>query len=233
MELHGKVSVVTGAGSGVGWFVAERLRTAGATVIAVDVVRDDGITEADVASESGRATVVRAAEAAGGADVLVNNAGGWSTGGAQYPDADPARWRAAMDLDLLAPMGLLQMLLSGLRDGHGAVVNVASSAGVETTAYGSPEYAAAKAGLIRFTTSVADWRERYGVRVNCVVPGWVGLERAHNELLVMSAHERATMPALVPPELIADQVVRLLRDDSLAGRVVTMLDGDLEPVLLQ
>jgi NAD(P)-dependent dehydrogenase (short-subunit alcohol dehydrogenase family) len=233
MELHAKVSVVTGAGSGVGWFVAERLRAAGATVIAVDIVPDDGITEADVASGNGRAAVVRAAEAAGGADVLVNNAGGWSTGGAQYPDAEPARWRAAMDLDLLAPMRLVQMLLPGLRDGNGAVVNVASSAGVETTAYGSPEYAAAKAGLIRFTTSVADWRERYGVRVNCVVPGWIGLERARNELSAMPANERATVPALVPPELIAEQVIRLLCDDSLTGRVVTMLDGDHDPVLLQ
>lgn len=232
MELRAKVCVVTGAGSGVGWFVAERLRAAGATVIAVDLVPGDGITEADVVSDSGRAEVVRAVEAAGGVDVLVNNAGGWSTGGAQYPEAEPARWRAAMDLDLLAPMSLAQMLLPGLSEGHGAVVNVASSAGVETTAYGSPEYAAAKAGLIRFTTSVADWRERYGVRVNCVVPGWVGLERARNEVSAMPGDEQATVPALVPPKLIAEQVVRLLSDDSLAGRVVTILDGDHDPVLL-
>lgn len=230
MELHGKVSVITGARSGVGWFIAERLRAVGATVIAVDVVPGEGITEADVASESGRATVLEAAEAAGGADVLVNNAGGWSTGGMQYPDAGAARWRTAMDLNLLAPMELIQRLSPGLRGG-GAVVNVASSAGVETTAYGSPEYAAAKAGLIRFTTSVADWRERYGIRVNCVVPGWVGLERAHDELAAMPASERATMPVLVPPDLIVEQVLRLLSDDSLAGRVVTMLDGDDDAVL--
>lgn len=112
-------------------------------------------------------------------------------------------------------------------------MNIASSAGVQTTAYCSPEYGAAKAGPIRFTTSVADWRERYGVRVNCVVPAWIGLERAHDQRAVMTPAERANAPALVPPELIAAQVLRLARDESLAGRVVSMLTGDQEPVLLQ
>lgn len=99
------------------------------------------------------------------------------------------------------------------------------------SAYRSPEYAAAKAGLVRFTTSVADWRERYGVRVNCIVPGWVGLARAVDELAALPEEERAQAPALVPPEAIADQVLRLVTDDSLAGRVVTMLDAE-DPVLL-
>ncbi|MGH3497634.1 MAG: SDR family NAD(P)-dependent oxidoreductase [Nocardioidaceae bacterium] len=232
MELYGKVAVVTGAGSGLGWFIAEALRAAGATVIAVAIVPGEGITTADVANEGGRAGVLQAAEAAGGADVLVNNAGSWSAGGAQFPDAEPARWRAAIELDLLAPMALIQLLMPGLLRGRGAVVNVASSAGVEMTPYGSPEYGAAKAGLIRFTTSVGDWHERYGVRVNCVVPGWVGLERARDELAAMPVSERAATPALVRPEMIAEQVARLLCDDSLSGRVVTMLDGDHDPILL-
>jgi len=90
--------------------------------------------------------VSEAADAAGGADVLDNNAGGWSLGGAQFPDAEPARWRAAIELDLVAPMELTQLLLPGLGRGGGAVVNIASSADVESGAYGSPHYAAARPG---------------------------------------------------------------------------------------
>lgn len=223
--------MVTGAASGLGRLIAEALREAGSTVVAVDIDPGERICVADVATDQGRASVLEAAESLGGADVLVNNAGGWSTGGAQFPDAEPGSWRAAVELDLVAPMALTQLLLPGLRRGHGAVVNVASSAGVGTTAYASPEYAAAKAGLVRFTTSVADWRERYGVRVNCVVPGWIGLARAYEELAAMPARTRAATPALVPPGLVVSQIVRLLRDDSLSGRVVTMLDGDHDPVL--
>ncbi len=233
MELDGKVAVVTGGASGLGWFVVEALRGAGARVIVADLRPAEGVTVADVATETGRAAVLAAAQGAGGLDVLVNNAGGWSVGGAQFPDAEPAAWRAAIELNLLAPMALTQQALPALRRGRGAVVNIASSAGVQTTAYGSPEYGTAKAALIRFTTAVADWRERYGVRVNCVVPGWIGLERAHDERAAMPPAERATAPALIPPEEIAAQVLRLARDESLAGRVVGMFDGDQEPVLRQ
>jgi len=60
----------------------------------------------------------------------------------------------------------------------------------------------------------------------------IGLDRAHDQVAAMTRAERANAPALVPPEAIAVQVVRLARDESLAGRVVTMLDGDREPVLL-
>jgi NAD(P)-dependent dehydrogenase (short-subunit alcohol dehydrogenase family) len=233
MDLDGKVAVVTGGASGLGWFVAGALRRSGAHVIVADLRAAEGATVADIATETGRATVLARTQDAGGLDVLVNNAGGWSAGGTQYPDADPAAWRTALELNLVAPMALTQLALPALSRGQGAVVNIASSAGVESSAYGSPEYAASKAALIRFTTAVADWRDRYGVRVNCVVPGWVGLERAHRDLAAMSSAERATAPTLVPPETIAAQALQLIQDESLAGRVVSMLDGDHEPVLLQ
>lgn len=231
-DLDGRVAVVTGGCSGLGWFVAESLRDGGARVIVADLEPAEGVTVADVATADGRKAVMAAAQAEGELSILVNNAGGWSPGGAQFPDAEPAAWRHAIELNLLAPMALTQLALPCLATGGGAVVNVASSAGVETSAYGSPEYAAAKAGLIRFTTAVADWRERYGVRVNGVVPGWIGLERAIAQRTELSSAERANTPALVPPEAITAQVLRLVRDESLAGRVVTMLDGDKEPVLL-
>jgi hypothetical protein len=64
-----------------------------------------------------------------------------------------------------------------------------------------------------------------GVRVNCVVSHWIGLERAHEELAVMSPEERAAAPPFADPEGIAEAVVLLVEDESLAGRVVEMRGG--------
>lgn len=61
---------------------------------------------------------------------------------------------------------------------RGAVVNIGSSGGIGDDAYGSPEYGAAKAGVRRFTASLS---ARHDVRVMAVVPGWIGLDRAHQE----------------------------------------------------
>lgn len=78
MELRGRVSVVTGQGPAWGWFVAEGMRAAGASVIAFDIVPGEGILAADVASERGRATVGEVAEAVAGAGV--ETTAQWVTG---------------------------------------------------------------------------------------------------------------------------------------------------------
>ena len=101
----------------------------------------------------------------------------------------------------------------------GVVVSIASSAGYEDGPHPSAEYAAAKAGLIRFTTA---FRERDGLRVACVVPGWILTERAQTELAAMTEEERAAAETPVTIEAIADVVVELIRDDGSAGRVVVL-----------
>jgi NAD(P)-dependent dehydrogenase (short-subunit alcohol dehydrogenase family) len=236
VDLAGRVAIVTGGAAGLGLFVVRRLADEGAVVVAVDV--DEGAlaaTEAGsevafvrgdvrVAADLERA-VAFAVERFGGLDVLVNNAGGISRG-VQWPDASALEWRATLDLNLTGPMLATQLALEPMRArGGGAVVNIASSAGMGLMPYDSPEYGAAKAGLIRFTACVASLRESMGVRVNCIAPHWIGLERAHEELAAMSPAERAAAPPFVEPSAIADAVVWLVRDESLAGRVVEMRGG--------
>ncbi|MEN3285638.1 MAG: galactose dehydrogenase [Solirubrobacteraceae bacterium] len=236
MELRGAVAIVTGGAAGLGLVVVRRLVAEGCAVVVADVVsgalaaREGGSRvefvrcDVRVGADLERA-VAFAVERFGGLDVVVNNAGGVSRG-AQWPEASALEWRATLDLNLSAPMLLTQLALEPMRArGGGAVVNVASSAGLGLTPYDSPEYGAAKAGLIRFTASVAGLRESVGVRVNCVVPHWIGLERAHAELAAMSAAERAAAPPFVDPEAIAETVAWLARSDSLAGRVVEMRGG--------
>ena len=106
------------------------------------------------------------------------------------------------------------------------VVNIASSAGITSDAYASPEYGAAKAGLIRFTTSLGDLGERMNVRVNCVVPHWIGTDRAYGELERMTAAERAAAERFVPMADVAAAVIAFVHDDALAGRVVVLRGGE-------
>jgi NAD(P)-dependent dehydrogenase (short-subunit alcohol dehydrogenase family) len=242
VELRGAVAIVTGGAAGLGEFVVRRLVGEDALVVAVDVddgalaarelgsrvefVRGDVRVGADV-----ERVIAFAVQRFGGLDVLVNNAGGVSRG-AQWPDASALEWRATLDLNLTGPMLATQLALEPMRArGGGAVVNIASSAGLGLAPYDSPEYGAGKAGLIRFTASVASLRESMGVRVNCIAPHWIGLERAHEELAAMSAEERAAAPPFVDPEAIADAVVWLVRDESLAGRVVEMRGGEARRLL--
>jgi NAD(P)-dependent dehydrogenase (short-subunit alcohol dehydrogenase family) len=87
-------------------------------------------------------------------------------------------------------------------------------------------YAAAKAGLIRFTSTLSGLRERMNVRVNCVVPDWIATERAREELARMRPAERAATPAPRPPEEVAGAVIEFVRNEDLTGRVMVMWPGE-------
>src|SRR5215218_3609370 len=180
MDLAGRRALVTGGGGGLGAVIAAALAARGVHVIAADADREaarstaatlDGIAvHADLSSDQG---VEAIAAATTDLDVLVNCAGGWGSAPARYPQASPEEWDAVLTLNLRSPMRLLQYFRPALaRSPIGAAVNISSSAGIDTTAYESPEYGVAKAGLIRLTTATADWEQ---VRVSCIVPGWIGL----------------------------------------------------------
>ena len=238
MDLRDKVAIVTGGAAGAGQAMVRRLADEGAIVVVADVddaagrraldtlgaasfVRTDVRVDGDVEHMVGFAE-----ERHGGVDILVNNAGGWGPT-ANYPYASALQWGSTLDLNLRAPMLATQLVLEPMRRrGGGAVVNVASTGGVGLAPYESPEYGAAKAGLIRFTTSLAYARDETGVRVNCVVPDWIATDRAMGELAAMTPEARAAEAPLVDPDELADAVVELLRDDSLAGRVVLLPRGE-------
>ena len=224
MEIAGRTALVTGAGIGTGRAIALALAAEGADVIASDVDETGG--HETVAMCGGHARFVKADltvadelrrlidEAA--PTILVNNAGGGGHIPPHFPDATPDEWGATLDLNLHAPILATQLALARMRQaGGGAIVNVASTAGLGSEQYQSPEYGAAKAGLIRFTSAVGAIE---GVRVNCIVPDWVATER-------VTAEERATTPPPIPLATVAAGVIRLIRDDSLAGRALLLWRG--------
>jgi NAD(P)-dependent dehydrogenase (short-subunit alcohol dehydrogenase family) len=102
-------------------------------------------------------------------------------------------------------------------DSDGVIVNVSSVAGLGLEPYDAPDYAAAKAAVVRLTASLAN---HDGVRVTCVCPDWVDTPAVRQSLAELTDAERARVPPLVPADEIAGIVLELVRDDSAAGRVV-------------
>jgi NAD(P)-dependent dehydrogenase (short-subunit alcohol dehydrogenase family) len=211
MELRGRVALVTGAAAGTGRAIAARLAREGAVVVVADVDDTRGqataleldaeYVHADMTSPDDVRTMVDFAAAQGALGLLVNNAGGGGHVPPHFPEATPEQWGAWLDLNLRGPMLATQLAMRAMPNG-GAVVNIASMSGIEDEPYVSPEYGAAKAGLIRFTTSLAEHR---GVRVNCVVPGWIATERDPEAPIAMDD--------------VASAVIELAADDSAAGEV--------------
>jgi NAD(P)-dependent dehydrogenase (short-subunit alcohol dehydrogenase family) len=252
MRIDGTVALVTGAGAGTGRETAKRLAAEGAAVVVADLDSRAGketarmielsggssrFVQVDVASSDDlRRMVAAAGDELSGLRILVNNAGGGGHVEPHFPDADPDRWQATLDLNLRGAMLATQLVLDRMRRaGGGVVINIASTAGLGFGPYVSPEYGAAKAGLIRFTSCLAGLHERMNVRVNCIVPDWIATERAREELARMTSAERAAMPVPRPPEEIAAAVVDLVHDEDLAGRVMVMWPGErprlLDPAL--
>jgi NAD(P)-dependent dehydrogenase (short-subunit alcohol dehydrogenase family) len=245
-----RAAIVTGGGgAGTGRAIARRLARADFAVVVADIDEAGGReTVRQVTDARGRAAFVRAdvteendirrtvgatVEMFGSLDALVNNAGG--TPRPHFPDAPVEHWSRTLDLNLRGPMLAIQHALPALRaSGRGAVVNIASVAGVGYAPHDSPEYAAAKAGLIRLTATLAPLAERDGVRVNCIVPNWIGTPEVYEEIREMTPEERAEVPEeLTPPEAIADAVLEFVKDETHAGRVLlwwTTTGPELVPV---
>jgi NAD(P)-dependent dehydrogenase (short-subunit alcohol dehydrogenase family) len=151
VELDGQTALVTGGAAGIGAGIAERLAAEGMHVVIADLDEEAGQIMAERVGGSFLRTDladpgnVRAAVAAAGpVGVLVNNAGG--TEEPHFPAADPARWERALDLNLRAVMLATQLVLGSMAErGGGAIINIASTAGLGTASHVSPEYAVAKA----------------------------------------------------------------------------------------
>ena len=204
-RLDGRTALVTGASGGIGAAIARRLHAAGATVglsgtrkatleaLAAELGGNAHVLPADLADPAAPDALVAAAEAAmGHLSILVNNAGFTRDQLAlRMKDED---WQAVLEVDLSAAFRLSRAALKGmLRRRAGRIVSISSIVGVTGNA-GQANYAAAKAGLIGMSRSLAAEAAPRGVTVNCIAPGFIATPMTD----ALSKEQRAALSARIP-----------------------------------
>jgi 3-oxoacyl-[acyl-carrier protein] reductase len=171
-DFSGRVALVTGAASGIGAAVAERLSAGGAQIAALDLQPVDGYfsVQADISrSDQVNDAVARVHEEFGQLDVLVNSAGvpGDSL---RTVDVDDAEWNRVMGINASGSFFLSRAVLPGMIErGYGRVVLLSSIAGKE----GNPmaaAYSASKAAVIALAKAIGKDVAGTGVLVNAVAP---------------------------------------------------------------
>ncbi len=238
MEIGGKVALVTGAGAGIGRTISVRLARESASVVASDIEEAGGLGTVALIESSGgdaafamadagvevefRAAVRFAVSKYGGLDIVVNNAG-------PYHADDPlGRWPETIQGNLVSAMNGILIGMEAMRErGGGAIVNIGSTSSL---GYGrkhspSPMYDAAKMAVMRLTTTLGYLGDAENIRVNCLVPDWVASDDVKgyfDSLTPEERVERGVPSKLISLEETADVVLKLLSDDTLAGRVMVM-----------
>jgi NAD(P)-dependent dehydrogenase (short-subunit alcohol dehydrogenase family) len=184
IDLSGQVAVVTGGGSGIGEAISKTLALAGASVGVADLSAESAERVAkDIGAAGGRAAAAvldigdRDSTEAGLAVIraelgpvthLVNNAATWAV--KLFADHSAAEVERIVGITLTGTMAVTQAALADIIDQHGSIV-VISSDGARIGERYMSVYAAAKAGLLGFTKSLAREVGRAGVNVNAIAPG--------------------------------------------------------------
>ncbi len=231
IQLEGKKSLVTGGSRGIGRATALLLAQAGADV-AINYVRNEGAAEevrkrienlgreclaikADISHEKeAKRLIEEVINAWGRIDLVVNNAGIWTYG--EMGKMSSEVWHETMRLNLDAVFYIINSVVPYMqKQGGGVIVNVSSTAGVRGEAYHS-HYAASKGALHALTKSLAVELAPYGIRINCVAPGWVDTDMCaevfSDPKFRESVKNSIPLKRIPPPEDIAGPILFLVSD---------------------
>ena len=232
MRFEGRVALVTGAASGIGYETARAFAAEGAHVFGLDI-SEQGAAQAaaqlgelatrvrfhiaDVSQPAAcRAGVAAALTAFGRLDVLCNIAGFSRL--QHFSDITPEDWAAIVGVNLTGLFFMSQAAMPALLEAKGNIVNMGSVAGLVGNPYNAG-YCATKGGVVNLTRALALEYSKRGVRVNCVCPGSVQTPASKATVLPDNI-DRELFRFLIPPlghctaQEIASSVLYLASDDA-------------------
>ena len=247
-NLTGQVAVVTGAGSGIGRAIAERLAAAGAAVAVLDRNLDGAretvdhinrgearalAVEADITSLAAVAAAFASVRAAFGAiTILVNNAG-WDHI-EPFVQNSPELWDRLIDINLKGPIYCTRTVIDEMISaGRGKIISI-SSDGARVGSTGEAVYSACKGGVISFSKTLARELARHHINVNVVCPGPTDtaliaeiVSRPDGAKIIEAMTRAVPFRRLATPQEIAAAVAFFASPDSdfITGQVLSVSGG--------
>ena len=227
MNLSGKIALVTGASRGIGRAIAEKLVACGATVIGTATTENGAEAISQYLGQNGKGLALNVTDEAsiesvistikaefGDIDILVNNAGITRDNLLMRMKND--EWQDILDTNLTSVFRLSKVLMrTMMKKRYGRIITIGSVVGTMGNA-GQANYAAAKAGLIGFSKSLAREVASRGITVNVVAPGFIATDMTAALTDEQKALTLAQVPAgrLGEPTEIANAVAFLASDEA-------------------
>jgi len=251
MRVKGKVVIITGAGSGIGRETAILFAKHGAKVAVTDIDEKAGkdtvneiikvleqdpdckgdafFAKLDVSDrEQARQVVQDVITRYGEVDVLINNAGIIQDD--LITKMTEEEWDKVIDIDLKGPFHMAQAVADDMiKHGNGEIINVSSIVGIYGN-IGQVNYAAAKAGLIGMTKTLAKELGKKGVRVNAIAPGFIHTPMTAKvpEKILEMIKEKTPLKRLGEPKDVAYALLFLASDEAnFINGIVLPIDGGL------
>lgn len=242
MRLDGKVAIVTGAGQGIGRTIATRLAAEGAAVVIGDMNTSTALlTAQEIEEAGGKATYLKAdvtkhsdvdklinkaVNTFGKIDILVNNAGIYPN--VSVVEMKEEEWDLVLDINLKGTFLCSQATARQMiNQGYGVIINIASVDG-KTRTLRNAHYAAAKAGVMSFTRTLAGEMAPFHIRVNAVSPGWIATDpsKAKSERW-QEAIKEIPVGRLGTPDDVAEAVLFLVSDAAsyITGEILDVNGG--------
>jgi NAD(P)-dependent dehydrogenase (short-subunit alcohol dehydrogenase family) len=252
LNLQGKVALITGSGSqiGFGHATAVTMANEGCDIVVNDInleaaeqtsseIRDLGrrsiAVKADVGDSSQVRSMVEMALAEfGRIDILVNNAGAGGAGGPIHLTKEED-WQKTINLLFIGVMNCTKAVIPGMLErNYGKIINIASGLG-RTGSPNNSVYASCKGAVITFTKSVAAEVADKGINVNCVCPGLSTTNflrgpdgKVHSPEMVESVRQSLPLKRLTEPQDIANMVTFLVSDvaGDIVGQIISVNGGN-------